>query len=98
MSIKIEGYTFSGPYYHTKQFQGDFGCVYLLINNLNQVIDVGQTESINSRIINHERKICWIKNGCRATGLYIYISPDKNFRLLLEKLIRSKYQPICGDQ
>ncbi len=98
MTITIEGYSFAGPFYHTKTFNQDFGCVYILLNALNQVVDVGQTASINSRIINHERKTCWIQNGCVETGLYVYISPDENFRLLLEKLIRSKYNPLCGER
>jgi len=98
MNIKIEGFIFSGPYYHTRKFTRDFPCVYVLINNRNQVIDVGETESINSRIINHERKMCWVRNGCGETGLYIYISEDKNFRQLLERLIRLKYKPPCGEK
>jgi hypothetical protein len=97
MSIKIEGYVFSGPYYHTKLFNRDFGCVYVLLNKLNQVVDVGETSSVNSRIINHERKMCWIRHGCGDTGLYVYISSDENFRRLLEKLIRTKYKPPCGE-
>jgi len=97
MPIKIEGYIFSGSYYHTKKFNKDFGCVYILVNRLNQLVDVGQTSAINSRIINHQRKMCWIKNGCGDTGLYVYISQDESFRLLLEKLIRSKYRPLCGE-
>ena len=96
--MKIEGYTFSGPYYHTKTFIHDFGCVYVLLNNLNQVVDVGETGNINSRIINHERKMCWIKHGCGNTGLYVYISPDENFRRLLERLIRTKFNPLCGER
>lgn len=95
--INIEGFLFSGPYYHTRRFERDFGCVYVLINALNQVVDVGQTESINSRIINHERKMCWIRHGCGETGLYLYISEDERFRVLLERLIRLKYRPICGE-
>lgn len=98
MNIKIEGYIFSGPYYHTRKFQNDFGCVYVLVNNLNQVIDVGETSNINERIINHERKMCWYQKGCGNTGLYVYISSDQNFRLLLERLIRSKYNPVCGQK
>ena len=98
MNITIEGYTFSGPYFHTRRFYRDFSCVYILINSLNQIVDIGQTDSINSRIINHERKMCWIERGCVETGLYVYISPDENFRLLLEKLIRNKYKPLCGEQ
>ena len=98
MAITIEGYTFLGPYYHTKMFDRDFACVYILLNNLNHVVDVGQTGSINSRIINHERKSCWIKNGCGDTGLYVCLNQDENLRTLLEKLIRNKYQPPCGER
>lgn len=96
MSIKVERYLFSGPYYHTREFDKDFGCVYILVDKLNQIIDVGQTSSINSRIVNHERKTCWIKYGCGNTGLYVYISSDENFRLVLERLIRVKHNPPCG--
>lgn len=98
MPIKIEGFIFSGPYYHTRKFVKDFACVYILINSRNQVVDVGETESINSRILNHERKMCWIINGCGETGLYIYKSENKNFRQLLERLIRIKYRPPCGEK
>jgi hypothetical protein len=96
MPIQIEGYQFSGPFYHTRRFSSDFGCVYLIINSKNQIIDVGETGDTNSRIINHERKMCWYNNGVGETGLYIYINNDENFRRLLEKLIRNKYQPVCG--
>jgi len=92
----ITGYSFSGPFYHTKKFKIDFPCVYVLVNNQNKVVDVGQTSSVNSRIINHERKMCWIQNGCGEAGLYIYTSSDENFRILLERLIRETYNPICG--
>jgi len=98
MAINIEGFTFSGPYYHTKKFVNDFPCVYILVNSQGHVIDVGETESINSRILYHERKTCWIRYGCGNTGLYVYISEDKNFRQLLERLIRLKYNPPCGEK
>jgi len=98
MAIKIEGFQFSGPYYHTRKFNRNFGCVYVILNNRNQVVDVGETSDVNSRLINHERKMCWYRNGVGETGLYIYISNDQNFRLLLEKLVRAKYRPLCGDK
>ena len=96
MPIQIEGYQFLGPYYHTQRFNSDFGSVYIILNNQNQVVDVGETGDINSRIINHERKTCWYKNGVGETGLYIYINNDQNFRILLETLIKNKYRPLCG--
>ncbi len=98
MPIQIEGFQFLGPFYHTRGFNRDFGCVYLILNTRNQVVDVGETNDINSRILNHERKMCWYKNGVGETGLYIYISRDQNFRRLLETLIRNKYRPLCGDK
>ena len=96
--MQIEGYKFSGPYYHTRRFNRDFGCVYVILNPRNQIVDVGETEDINSRIINHERKMCWYQNNVNETGLYVYVSEDQNFRRLLEKLIRTKYKPLCGDR
>jgi len=96
--MQIEGYIFNGPYYNTRTFTKDFGCVYVILNNLNKIVDVGETGSVNSRLINHERKSCWYKNGCGETGLYVYISNDQNFRLLLEELIRIKYNPVCGEK
>jgi len=98
MSINIEGYQFQGPYYHTRRFNRDFGCVYLILNSRNQVVDVGETENANSRLPNHDRKQCWYNNGATEAGLYILINSDQNFRLLLEKLIRDKYRPLCGDK
>ncbi|MFA6136103.1 MAG: hypothetical protein WC705_01985 [Candidatus Paceibacterota bacterium] len=98
MPIKIEGFQFWGPYYHSRRFDKSFGCVYVILNNRNQVVDVGETNDVNSRLLNHERKMCWYRNGVGETGLYIYISNDQNFRLLLEKLIRNKYHPLCGDR
>ncbi len=98
MAIQIEGFQFSGPHYHTRRFNQTFGCVYVILNNSNQVVDVGETGDINSRIINHERKMCWYRNGVGETGLYVYISDDQNFRILLERLIRTKFNPLCGDK
>jgi len=98
MAINIEGYQFAGPYYHTRRFNSTFGCVYVILNSRNQVVDVGETSDSNSRFLNHERKTCWYSNGVGETGLYVYISNDQNFRLLLERLIRTKYHPLCGDK
>lgn len=97
MEIQIEGFQFSGPYYHTRKFDRNFACVYVILNKSSQVVDVGETGDINSRLLNHERKMCWYQNGVGETGLYIYISNDQSFRLLLEKLIRTKYHPLCGE-
>lgn len=92
----LAGYQFSGPYFHTRRFVNDFPCVYALINPLGQLVDVGQTDSVNTRIPNHDRKMCWYRHGCTDSGLHLYISHDPNFRTALETVIRSRYNPLCG--
>lgn len=96
--MNIAGANFSGPYYHTRKFNEDFACVYALINGNNQVVDVGQTDSINSRILDHERKTCWERHGCGELSLYVHISGDVSYRLLLERLVRITYNPQCGQR
>ena len=95
---EMKPFTFSGPFYHTRPFDRDFGCVYILINSLNKIVDVGETGSINSRIINHERKLCWIQNGCSEESLYVYTNGNEQLRRSLEKLIRDQYGPVCGER
>jgi hypothetical protein len=68
------------------------------LNNRNQVVDFGETGDVNSRLLNHERKTCWYSNGVGETGLYIFINNDQNFRLLLERLIKNKYRPLCDER
>jgi len=98
MTIQLSGTTFSGPYFHTRQFDPDFACVYVILNPLNQVVDIGQTNSINNRIISHDRKDCWYTHGCNDQGLYVHISNDENYRIMLERVLREVYMPLCGER
>lgn len=97
-TINVAGYEFSGPFFHTRPFQKDFSCVYVIMNSLNKVIDVGQTQSVNNRIIDHERKSCWYRYGCNESGLYILRIEPESQRLIIERLIRNTYFPPCGDR
>ncbi|MBU0458913.1 GIY-YIG nuclease family protein [Patescibacteria group bacterium] len=94
--MNIAGYPFDGPYDHNRGFTQSFGCVYALINSSNNLIDVGETSDVNERIPNHDRKACWLRNGCPNHNLYIHKSPDQNYRLNLENAIRQRYSPTCG--
>ena len=62
--MKILNYNFQGPFDHNHTFSGNFGCVYTLINQSGALVDVGQTGEVNDRIPQHDRKQCWIRNGC----------------------------------
>ena len=96
--MDIAGYPFEGPYDHNRGFTQSFGCVYVLINNSNHVVDVGETSDVNDRIPNHERKPCWIRNGCPGMNPYLHKSEDQNYRLNLEGMIRKRYSPPCGER
>jgi hypothetical protein len=92
----IEGSRFFGPHHHHTKFQKDFGCVYLVINRNLQIIDVGETESFHSRLPNHDRLPQWERNNYYC----VYVCPNnvRDSRLVLEKSILTKYNPICGDR
>ncbi|MFH1473133.1 MAG: hypothetical protein ABIF06_01840 [bacterium] len=94
--MEILGYKFEGAFDHNELFTTDFGCVYALIDANYQLVDVGQTNSVNDRIPNHNRKNCWVRNDCPGKNLFIHRSEDEAYRLQLEGAIRSKYSPACG--
>lgn len=60
------------------------------------IIDVGQSESIKSRLENHDRKQCWEKEN--YTDLAVLYSEDNNFRVNTESGIRTEYAPPCGER
>ena len=63
------------------------------------MIDVGQSESLHTRIANHDRKRCWIYNT-NYGGYDIYIcniySPD--VLTYQESYIRRTFNPVCGER
>jgi len=64
-----------------------------------RVIDVGQSDDVRKRVTNHDRKDCWRKH-CRQESLKVaatYIE-DEQERLDLEKKIRQRRKPPCGEQ
>jgi len=94
--MEILGYEFEGPFDHKLPFKVNFGCVYVLVDANYQLVDVGQTDCVNDRIPNHDRKACWLRNGCPGRNLFIHRSENEVYRLKLEKAIRNRYTPVCG--
>lgn len=94
--MQVLNHQFQGPYNHNSGFQRDFGCVYILVNANGQLVDVGQTESVNDRLPNHDRKQCCLRNGCPDRQLYVHLSENEQYRLQLESAIRNAYAPACG--
>lgn len=96
--MNIGGYLFQGPYNPDFSFNQDFGAIYAIIDGRSYLIDVGQTESVNNRIPNHDRKLQWPRHAQQGYSLYILINENENARLQIEAQIRNQYQPPCGDR
>jgi hypothetical protein len=80
MTIKIDKYTFNGPYISTNTLEDKSG-VYTIEckrdDNLYYTIDVGESHTVKSRVENHERKDCWKKNCKNGTLFYtVHYTPN----------------------
>jgi len=69
MAIRIGAYSFDGPYASTAQLVDRAG-VHVILTlswaNQYQVVDVGESATVRSRIENHDRKSCWKSNVNRV--------------------------------
>lgn len=61
--VKIQNYNFDGPYSIDASFNEVAG-VYVIYTNQNW-LDVGETDSLKTRISTHERKPEWVRNANR---------------------------------
>ncbi|MEA2056414.1 MAG: hypothetical protein U9O78_01705 [Patescibacteria group bacterium] len=94
-TISIAGLTFKGPYPITSNFLESAG-VYV-ISTGDDWVDVGETDSLSSRITNHERKHCWSGYGNR-NSLFLSFYPERNSkqRRFIESKVRQQLNPVCG--
>ena len=103
MAINIAGITFEdGPYpiAQAGKLKNAAG-VYVIrcrSSSGNTLIDVGQSDKVRDRVMNHDRRECWGKN-CKGEleVAAIYIS-DKQQRENIEKKIREQRTPPCGER
>ena len=100
MTIIIAGYTFGGPYSSSSVLYSEPGVyvIYCKTNDSYSVLDVGESENMNERVKNHDRKDCWEKN-CKDTIVYAEMKEaDEDKRRAIEKTIRDKTDPPCGEK
>ncbi len=101
MGISIEGYSFEGPYTGTSYLR-DEGGVYVILDKRPGgkwiVIDVGESETVKSRVENHERKSCWERNRQGTLGVAVLYTSRWSAaqRRGLEWKIREAFAPVCG--
>lgn len=57
---------------------------------------IGQTNSLQNRLSNHEKESCSKRNG--ATHIHVHLSGNETSRLNEEKDLVVKWKPTCNEQ
>lgn len=101
MSIIIGKYTFDGPYTSPNELEDRSG-VYIIIcqkDNKKDLIDVGESATVKSRVETHDRKDCWGKNCQGTLTVAVYYTPNlqQSGRMAIEQEIRNQYDIPCGE-
>mgnify|MGYP003883501245 CR=1 FL=1 len=103
MAINIAGITFEdGPYpiAQAGKLKNAPG-VYVIrcrSSSGNTLIDVGQSDNVRDRVMNHDRKECWNKHCKGKLEVAATYIPEEQQRLNIEKQIRQRYNPPCGER
>ena len=101
MTITIGGWQFEGPYSHTSNLY-DYSGVYAILDKRVDgrywVIDVGESSTVRTRIENHDRKNCWLRNQQGTLAAAVLYTPNfqQAERRVIEQEIRSMYELACG--
>lgn len=105
--MKICDLDFEGPYsIDTTEISANKAAVYVIICKVSEkyhVKDVGESGEVGVRIADHERRPCWESNCTGNLWVYLrYMPSDDGYtsadRRKLEKKIRDKYSPPCGER
>lgn len=96
-NTQLGRYQFAGPYRNAEELPDRSG-VYLItrqVDDMYEVIDVGESHNIEERIPNHDRMIQWdaVSNG--AFQVWTLLADDTR-RMLIERAHRLAYNPMCG--
>jgi hypothetical protein len=102
MSISIGNYAFEGPFADPASLKNVSGVYSVLTrassNDSYSVVDIGESGAVRDRVANHDRQESW-KRCAKPTGLsYTAYYCDERMRTLIEKTLRGKYNPPCGDR
>ncbi|MFW5856088.1 MAG: hypothetical protein ACOCVB_02315 [Bacillota bacterium] len=100
MSIKLADYKFQGPYTSTAELKDRPGIYAIHCNYKNQytLIDIGESAQVKSRVDNHERMKCWLKNcqGIITVSVYYTKHWTQEGRFQFQQKLRKLYNPPCG--
>lgn len=102
MSLNVGNYSFEGPYTSTNSLQDRSG-VYAIVCHSNgnyNLVDVGESANVRSRVEDHDRKSCWTKNCNSTLMVAVHYTPNlqQSGRRKIEQEIRDQYNPPCGER
>lgn len=99
MSINVGNYHAEGPFGNENDLQSRSG-VYVILGRRNphtdwSIVDIGESENIRHRVATHDRTPCWRGQGHAQLGVAA-IYADAHNRMLIERQLRTQYNPPCG--
>lgn len=94
--INIGNYQFEGPFHEAATSFNDVAVVYVILDLANKVIDIGETDRLKYRLTGHERRSCWEWNCNKNIYIAALRVDDQEKRLVIEKMLRDTYDPVCG--
>jgi len=98
--VTIGRYNFEGPYASTNYLEDKSG-IYAIVDDRSgtfQLIDVGESATVKSRVESHDRENCWTRNRIGTLKVAVLYTPglQQAGRMQIEQEIRDQYNPVCG--
>lgn len=98
MAINIGNYTFDGAY-SSPTFLDDKSGVYAVLGATaggRKVLDIGESGWVRTRVQAHDRSTAWARQGVPLTYAALYC--DEPSRMRIERELRARFNPPCGDR
>ncbi|MEZ5844812.1 MAG: hypothetical protein R3D27_13905 [Hyphomicrobiaceae bacterium] len=98
MAINIGNYQFDGAYSSPAHLADRSGVYAVLGATMNgpKVIDIGESGSVRTRVQAHDRSTAWARQGLPLSYAALYC--DEATRMRIERDLRARFNPPCGDR
>ena len=99
MTIKLGKYSFAGPSESIDEIKDRSGIYAIVCKKDNEffLLDIGESPKLRTRIENHDKKDCWVKNCKGQLTIYVHYTPffKQKRRKFIEQEIRELFLPGC---
>lgn len=99
MSIQIGNYHAEGPFSNVSGLAARSGVYIVLGRTLAQsswqIVDIGESGDIQTRVGNHDRASDWKRQGHLELAVAAIYADERN-RMLIERQLRVQFNPPCG--